>query len=165
MKQHADTQTLVEEGSFELDGHTMVADQMHAADLIVLTARLAQVLAEEADLLESMKVSKITALQREKTMLTGALEAMKKHISKHPEVMDELTAQEREDLESVIKIFSEILEENYRRLTMARAVNLRVVQAITEIVQESTRGDAYDRSGVTGKPVVDSVSVTLNEKV
>lgn len=151
--------------TLELDGSPFDAEKMHASDLIMLTARLAQVLAEEADLLESMKISKITDLQHEKQMLTGALDAMKKHISKHPELMEDLSDQEREDLESVIKIFNEILEENYRRLSMARAVNLRVVQAITEIVQDATKGDAYDRSGVSGKPVVDSVSVTLNEKV
>lgn len=150
---------------FELDGHAMRVEEMRAADLIVLTARLAQLLAEEADLLESMKISKIPNLQHEKLMLTNALEAMKKHIAKYPEVMDELSDQERDDLESVVHIFNEVLEENYRRLSMARAVNLRVVQAITEIVQESTKGDVYDRSGITGKPVVDSVSVTLNEKV
>lgn len=150
---------------FELDGAMVATDQMRAADLIVLTARLAQIMAEEADLLESMKINKISDLQHEKQMLTNALEAMKKHIVKHPELMEELSSQEREDLESVVKIFNEILEENYRRLSMARAVNLRVVQAITEIVQEATRGDVYDRSGVSGKPIVDSVSVTLNEKV
>lgn len=153
------------EMTFELDGEVLDAEQTRAADLIVLTARLAQLLAEEADLLESMKISKITDLQNEKTMLTNALEAMKKHISKHPEIMDELSAQERDDLESVVKIFNEILEENYHRLTMARAVNQRVVQAITEVVQEATKGDVYDRTGITGKPTVDSVSVTLNEKV
>lgn len=151
--------------SFELDGELMDAGQARAADLIVLTARLAQLLAEEADLLEAMQVSKIEKLQNEKIMLTNALEAIKKHVVKHPDMLEELSEQEREDLESVVKIFNEILEENYRRLTMARAVNQRVVQAITEVVQEATKGDVYDRSGVTGKPTIDSVSVTLDEKV
>ena len=140
-------------------------NDVRVSDLITLTARLAQVLAEEADLLEEMKISKISDLQKEKQLLTDALESMKKQIHKEPHILDEISEQEREDLRSVVMIFNEILEENYKRLSMARAVNMQVVQAITDVVNETVKQDVYDRKGTAGKPAAETLSVTLNEKV
>lgn len=134
-------------------------------DVITLTARLAQLLAEEADLLEAMNIKRVGELQKEKLMLVSALDALKKQIAKQPELLEEITDEERDDLVQVVRVFNEILEENYRRLSRARAVNQRVVQAITQAVQEATRGDVYDRKGEAGKPVIQTVSMTVNEKV
>lgn len=140
-------------------------NRVRIPDVITLTARLAQILAEEADLLEAMDITRVGALQKEKIMLVNALEALKKQVRKHPELMDEVSEEEREDLVQVVRVFNEILEENYRRLSRARAVNQRVVEAITQVVQDSARGDVYDRKGESGKHGSDALSVTLNEKV
>lgn len=150
----------------ERDDDTIIeAMHLQPSDLITLTARLAQLLAEEADLLESQKIAKIADLQKEKLALLSALETFKKQVIKYPSLMENITDQEREDMVNVILIFNEILEENYRRLSMARAVNAQVVLAITEAVQEATRSEHYDRKGESGKPGVESISVTVNEKV
>lgn len=150
----------------EMDHDTIVeAMHMNPSDLITLTARLAQLLAEEADLLEAQKIGKIADLQKEKLALLSAIETFKKQVLKYPSLMEEITDEEREDMRSVIMIFNEILEENYKRLSMARAVNAQVVQAITEAVQEATKTDQYDRKGESGKAGMESISVTVNEKV
>ena len=139
--------------------------QVNVDDVITLTARLAQVLAEEADLLEQMKVSDITNLQKEKIMLTKALELMKKQIARNPDILEEMDEQQRDDLHSVVMVFNEILEENYKRISMARAVNRRIVDAISDVVKEQSTKDTYDKKGQANSPAIDSVCVTLNEKV
>jgi flagellar biosynthesis/type III secretory pathway chaperone len=154
-----------EELDMEAIAEVMDVTRVRVPDVITLTARLAQILAEEADHLEAMNITRVGDLQKEKIMLINALEALKKQVAKHPELMDEITEEEREDLEQVVNVFYQILEENYRRLSMARSVNQRVVQAITDAVQEATRGDVYDRKGEAGKPVIASLSMSLNEKV
>lgn len=140
-------------------------DELQVADLIALTARLAQVLAQEADLLEAMQVGKIADLQDEKQALVGALDSVKKQLAKRPHLLRQMGAEEREDLAQVVGVFHAVLEENYRRLSMARAVNQKIVEAITEVIQENTRNEVYDRKGTSGKPVVDSVSITLDKQV
>ena len=140
-------------------------DSVTVDDLITLTARLAQVMAHEADLLEDMKISQIAALQKEKVMLANALELTKKQIAKRPEILQDMDDQDREDLEHVVTLFNTILEENYKRLSTARAVNQHVVQAITDVVQEKSTRDVYDQKGAAGKPTTGSLSVTLDEKV
>jgi len=149
-----------------LDEHTPIdVNRVGIPDIISLTARLAQLLAQEADYLDDMQVSQIAGLQKEKNMLTRALASVKKHVSKHPEMLEQMDEQEREDLVQVVGIFNQILEENYRRLAMARAVNQEIVKAITEVAQESARNDTYNQKGQSGRPGIDRVSVTLNERV
>lgn len=139
--------------------------QVRAEDVITLTARLAQVLAEEADYLEKMQVSKIAALQKEKVMLTNALSLVKKQLPKDGSFMKSLEAEQAESLREVIVVFNEILEENYNRLNMARQVNQRVVEAITDVVKEQNMQDAYDGKGKAGGAHGDSVPISLDKKI
>ena len=132
------------------EGEVIDVTRIRIPDVITITARLAQLLAEEADLLESMKISKIADLQNEKKILVDALDAMKTQIRRQPVLLEEISDDERDDLFEVVSVFNQILEENYRRLTMARAVNAEVVQVITEAVQEASRKDIYDRKGENG---------------
>lgn len=134
-------------------------------DVIALTARLAQVLAEEADFLEQMQVHKIEPLQKEKVMLTNALELMKKQMHRHPEMMEEMDPQQAEDLREVVGVFNHVLEENYKRLNVARQVNQRVVQAITDVVSEQSNKESYNQKGKSNSAATQSVSVTLNEQI
>src|SRR5690349_20065493 len=83
-------------------------------DVITLTARLAQLLAEEVDLLNDMKVSRIEALQQEKLFLVSALEAQRKLLDKYPHLTETIPSQDKADLQEVVDVFNEILEENHR---------------------------------------------------
>ncbi len=134
-------------------------------DLIALTARLAQILAQEADYLEAMQVSKLEPLQTEKIALTNALESVKRQLAKQPHLLEQMSDEDRDDLQQVVTVFHAVLEENYRRLTMARAVNQKIVEAISEVIHDTVKNDAYDRKGITGKPTLDSVSITLDKQV
>jgi len=134
-------------------------------DVITLTARLAQVLAEEVDLLSAMKVPKIEALQREKIFLTNALETQRRLIDKHPNLVETIPSQDKEDMKKVVDVFNNILEENHRRLLVAKEINHKIVQAITDVVKKSTLSRVYDVHGLTGPAPYETLSVTLNKRV
>lgn len=148
----------------------VLADEMTEAErcvseLIMLTARLAQVLAREADLLDEMKISRISELQDEKIRLTNALESIKKQLNKKPELLDEISDDQRDDLRQVITIFDEIMNENYSRLNTARLVNQKIIEAISEVVCESAKNDMYDHKGTPNAHSTESISLTLNQRV
>ena len=134
-------------------------------DVVMLTARLAQLLAEEVDLLGDMKVKKIEALQQEKIFLTNALEAQRKLIDRHPYIMDTIPSRDKKDLEDVAAVFQNILEENHRKLLLAKEINHKIVQAITEVVKETTQSRTYNGSGSTGTASFNTLSVTLNKTI
>jgi len=150
-----------------LAGETLVSapPSIKIQDVITLTARLAQLLAEEVDLLDAMKVSKIEALQQEKLFLVGALDAQRKLVNKHPQLLDTIPSQDKRDLEEVVEVFNNILEENHRKLLLAKEVNHRIVQAITAVVKQKTMRWTYDGKGFTGTAPYETLSVTLNKRV
>ncbi len=138
--------------------------ELRTQDVITLTARLAQLLAEEVDLLAEMKVSKIEALQQEKIFLTNALEAQRKLLDKHPHLSETIPSRDKEDLARVVEVFNDILEENNRKLMLAKAVNHKIVEAITDVVRQSAVSNVYDGRGTTGNSY-DAISVTLNKHI
>ena len=137
----------------------------NVTDVITLTARLAQVMAEEVDLLREMKVSKIEALQKEKLFLTGALEAYRKLLERQPELLRAITPQQRKDLEDITRVFNDVLKQNHDRLLVAKEVNHRVVQAIRACVTEKNGQALYNRYGYAATPGSQSLSVTLNKHI
>ena len=143
------------------DGSTSV--NIH--DVIKLTARLAELLAEEVDLLSDMKVAKIESLQQEKMFLANALDAQRKLVDQHPTALETIPSQDKRDLEEVVEVFNAILEENHRKILMAKEVNNKIVQAITAVVKENTKRRTYNVKGVTGTNPYDTLSVTLNKKI
>ncbi len=144
----------------------MSADSpVSARDMITITARLAQLMAEEVDLLDTMKISKIEALQREKLFLIGALEAQKKRIDKHPGFSDTIPSQDKKDLQEVVDVFNDILEENHRKLMLAKEINYKIVQAITHVVKEHTLSRAYDNQGIKDIAPFETLSVTLDKRI
>jgi hypothetical protein len=145
--------------------HEAAMSHISVEDMIALTARLAQVLAEEADLLDEMRVGEIGRLQKEKVALTNALESVKKQLLKHPELLDDMGSEQTHRLREVVLLFNQICEENYKRLQAARRVNQELVSIITSIVRDETARDTYDQKGVSGHPEVDAVSLSLNERV
>lgn len=134
-------------------------------DVITLTARLAQLLAEEVDMLGDMKIKKIEALQQEKIFLTNALEAQRKLIERHPYMLGSIPSRDKADLESVAAVFQDILEENHRKLLMAKEINHKVVRAITDVVKESTQSRTYNGNGYSGAAAFNTLSVTLNKTI
>ena len=84
--------------------------------LKLLISRLAQILAEEVDVLDSMEYDRLAQLQPEKRSLVDALEKQQRLLQRRPQSRMYLADDEREDLEELIIIFNEIMRENHKRL-------------------------------------------------
>ena len=133
-------------------------------DIVSLTARLAQLMAEEADLLDEMRISEIAEFQEEKRLLLDALERQKKQFDKRPEMLDDMDMQEREELREMMRVFNDILQENYRRLLVAKEVNQTMVNAVADVVRESRSNGVYNDGGAS-QTSDELPSVTLNQKI
>ncbi len=134
-------------------------------DVANLTARLAQVMAEEVDHLNAMEVSKIEALQTEKQFLINALEAQKKIFARNPDIFDTIPSQDKDEFRGLAGVFNDILKENHRKLQVAREVNAQVVKAITRVVKDHASSRYYDMSGMKSLARGEVLSVTLNKTV
>ncbi|MFO1242363.1 MAG: hypothetical protein U1E36_04080 [Rickettsiales bacterium] len=137
---------------------------LDAETIMLLTARLAQVLAEETDLLTAMRVSDIEKLQREKVLLVDALEKQKRLIESRPELLSTMTDEQALELAQIIEIFQSVMKENHRRLLIAREVNRKVVEAISDAVSEANQHQVYDN---TGAPEMSqsAIAVSLNKQI
>ncbi len=140
------------------------AQAVNMENVMALIARLAQILALEVDYLSDMDIKALEPLQNEKKWLTKAIELQLKRVQKFPHLLDDISDDEREEFRDLVSVFNEIKFENHRRLLAAQSVNERVVQAITDVVAEHNRKINYDGKGVP-EAGIDSISVTLNEKV
>ena len=138
---------------------------LNAQDICTLTARLAQVLAEEMDLLNDMKIQDVEKLQEEKLFLLDALESYKKIVKRQPELSETIPSQDKRDLQDVVHVFEDILQQNHRKLQMAKEVNEQVVKAIRDVVTEKSQTPYYGNRGIVGTTGFESSSVTLNESV
>jgi small-conductance mechanosensitive channel len=164
-------QDVLEMDPADMDEHAVAtaASTAHQPDVIsmdmlkLLVARLAQILAQEADYLDAMNVGGLATLQEEKKLLVDALEKQKKLMIRRNRLMDAITQEQREELRDVVDIFNVVLSENHKRLLVAREINKKVVEAITELAHENARQSFYTKKGErAGDP---SVSLSLNRSI
>ncbi len=129
-----------------------------------LTLRLAQLLAEEVDYLDTMRIQDIAKLHEEKIALIRALEKQQQLLQMRPEMMSNVSDASRERLHQVIGIFQQVLSENHRRLQVARQVNNAVVEAIKDAIQEHASRGIYSVRGTT-QMSGEALSISLNNVV
>lgn len=134
-------------------------------DMIAITARLAQILAEEVDCLDEMRIRDIEELQDEKRRLTRTLEAMKREVDRRPEIRETFAAEDLDQFAEVSDIFNEVLQENHRKLLIAKEVNARVVMAIADVVKEEMQRHNYNQRGAQGINRDTPPSLSLNKTI
>jgi hypothetical protein len=138
-------------------------DAISYETLKLLIARLAQLLAQEADYLDGMQIGGVASLQVEKKALVDALEKQKKLITRRSRLVGEMTDDQYDDLYRVVEVFNLVLEENHKRLMVAKEINARMVEAITELANENAKQGFYTHKGErAGDP---SVSLSLNRSI
>lgn len=140
------------------------ARRLDANTVMLLTARLAQVLAAETDLLASMRVGEVEKLQKEKILLVEALERQKRLIERRPELLKTISDDQALELAQIIEIFQAVMKENHRRLLIAKEVNRKVVEAISDAVVEANQHQVYDHKGAPDTST-GSVSVSLDKRI
>lgn len=134
-------------------------------DMIAITARLAQILAEEVDCLDEMRIRDIEELQDEKRRLSRTLEVMKREVDRRPEIKQTFSADEVATFNDVSEIFNEVLQENHRKLLVAKEINFRVVQAISDVVKEEMVRHGYNQLGTTAQSRDGAPSISLNKTI
>lgn len=138
-------------------------DRLDVNVLKLLISRLAQILAQEVDLLDAMNILAIGGLQDEKKALIDALEKQKKMIARRARLLRALSEDEREDLRELVHLFEAVMQENYKRLLVAREVNSKVVAAITDLANENARQCFYTNKGHHGGDP--SVSLSMSRSI
>lgn len=134
-------------------------------DMIAVTTRLAQILAEEVDCLDEMRISDIEELQDEKRKLSRTLELMKREVERRPDIKRSFQPEDIAVFHQVSEIFEEVLQENHRKLLIAKEINFRVVQAISDVVCEENVRTGYNRRGKAGEARDGAPSISLNKTI
>lgn len=171
MEQHTQTGDAVEVGSAararmqRSEGGTRPRNPIDLQDMIAITSRLAHILAEEVDCLDEMRISDIEKLQDEKRRLSRTLEVMKREVERRPELRQSFAAEDIEVFRQVSEIFNEVLQENHRKLLVAKEINFRVVQAISDVVCEESMRNGYNQRGLTGGHRDSTPYVSLNKTI
>ena len=138
-------------------------DTVNVGVLKLLLSRLAQIMAQEVDMLEAMEISRLQTVQREKKALVDALEKQKKLLIRRNTLLDSVTEEEEEELRELVEVFEAILGENHKRLLIAKEVNARVVSAIADQAHESAKQSFYTPKGERAGD--SSVCVSLNRSI
>lgn len=133
-------------------------------EMLDATQRLSELLMEEAEHLKAMRVAELAPLQEEKLRLTRLLETAQARMAADPGFVTKANAAQREELLLLADDLAFAVEENFRHVSVARAVNSRVMQAISEVVSDHQRPATYDRSGMASSRAHLTVSLNLNQK-
>jgi len=135
-------------------------------DIIAVKVTLAALLAEEAEFMDTMQLTRVGMLQERKLKLTGMLERYMRYINKHPEVLAQSTPEDKAELRGVAAQFQEVMKRNYATLLVARAVNRSVVKCVTQVVTRRDSNPIYNARGASKANYRPSpISLTLNETV
>lgn len=134
-------------------------------DMIAIVARLVQILAEEVDCLDEMRITDIEGLQDEKRRLSRTLEMMKREVERRPELKSSFAEEDVAVFHEVSGIFDEVLQENHRKLLVAKEINFRVVQAISDVVKEEMVRHGYNQRGTKGAMRGAAPSISLNKTI
>lgn len=133
-------------------------------ELTQAAQRLAELLMQEGEHLRTMQVGELAALQEEKLRLTRQLETAQAHIAADKNFLANARPGEREELLLLADDLAYAVEENFRHASVARAVNRRVMQAITDVMSDQQRPATYDRMGLANSKSNLTLSLNLNER-
>jgi hypothetical protein len=135
------------------------------SDFITVIARLSQLLAEEAEAIDRLQLRKVGEMQEEKLRLIAMLDKCKKYYDKFPGELETLSAADREDMQSVVAVFNNILQQNFRRVTIARELSRKMVEAIREAVKDASANKLYNGKGMASLAQYDHFPVSLNQVI
>ncbi len=148
----------------ELPHIDVPAGGMDLDDLMDVTARLADVLEEETNYLRRMEIDAMAKLQDKKIELTLMLESYQKLLKAQPDMLKSADADKLKEFAELSEDLTAVVEENFRRTAVARAVNQRVVNTIIETMSETNRPGTYNSAGHSNLKQDMSLSFNLNHR-
>lgn len=140
------------------------ATAMDISGLIAATARLNSLMAEETALLKSMRMKEIGKFQDEKARLGILLESYQQRMASDPKFLAAVDDETREELVVLTDALAFHTEENFRHISVARAVNQRVMQAIMDVVSDGQSPGVYGAHGQTIGRQGMTISMNLNQR-
>ncbi|MFZ4541708.1 MAG: hypothetical protein ACOYNL_07860 [Rickettsiales bacterium] len=137
---------------------------MSVHDLMHATLRLSDILAEESMLISELRYAELPKLHEEKVKLANLLEAYQQRLSVDPDFVRGADEKTREELLLRTDDLAFSVEENFRKLSVARAVNSRVMQAMMDVIGEQHRPGTYGPTGYAVQTNDLALSINLNQK-
>ena len=141
-----------------------ILQSMSVDELMETTLRLSDILARESEMITKMQYKELAPLNDEKLKLTAVLEVYQQVMASDPGFVKQADAKTREQLILITDDLAINVEENFRKVSVARAVNARVMQAITDVMSEQHRPSTYGRNGLASQKHDLALSVNLNQQ-
>ena len=141
-----------------------VSDEIPVQDIIDVSGRLTELMAEEAECFRTMDIASIAEMQEEKNQLLIWLEAQQKMLAVHPNPAALIDDDERAELEEAMELFTSVAEDNFQQASIARSVNKRIVEAVTKAIREQEVVNTYTPHGNNRDNHNVPVSYKLNQR-
>lgn len=133
-------------------------------EVLEVTERLNQLVLLECDLLNTMQVRDLHAVQAEKNALSQTLETYQKALASDAHVVTSATTEMRDRLFNMASELAANIEENLRLTAIAQTVNRRVMQTFVEVLAEQQSVSVYSNQGGQGPTPDVTVSLNINER-
>ena len=141
-----------------------ILQTMSVDELMETTRRLSDILAEESDMIATMQLKDLPRLNEEKLKLTAVLEIYQQVMAADPSFIKKADDKKREQMILFADDLAMNVEENFRKVSVAKAVNSRVMQAIMDVMSEKHRPASYGRNGLASQNHGLALSVNLNQQ-
>jgi len=141
-----------------------ILQSMSVDELMDTTLRLSDILAQESVMMDTMQLKDLPRLNEEKMKLTAVLEVYQQVMASDPSFVKKADEKTREQLVLLTDDLAFNVEENFRKVSVARAVNSRVMQAIMDVMSEQHRPGTYGRKGQASQNHDFTLSMNLNER-
>ncbi len=141
-----------------------IMQRMSIEELMDVTLRLSDILLEEGELISAMRFKELPRLHDEKLKLTSVLELYQQRLASDPGFVRHADHETREELLLRSDDLALSVEENFRKVSAARAVNSRVMQAIMDVMSDQHRPSTYGRDALAAPSPDLALSMNLNQK-
>lgn len=137
---------------------------MNVNELLQATVRLSDIMIEETAMLDERRYNDIAKLNDEKLKLTGLLETYQHALASNPGFLKDADPAMREELLVHTDDLAFNVEETFRKVSVARAVNQRIMQAIRDAISDQHSPGVYGRNGASATRDEVALSMNLNQK-
>lgn len=137
---------------------------MSVNELMHATLRLSDILAQESELIAAMRYQELASLHDEKLKLASLLENYQRLLASEPDFIRNADARTREELLLRTDDLAYNVEDNFRKVSVVKAVNSRVMQAIMDVISEQHRPGTYGPKGLAAHSGDLALSVNLNQR-
>lgn len=141
-----------------------VRASMNVNEFMDATLRLSDILAQESAHMDALRYNELPKLHDEKVKLVSLLENYQRLLATDPGFVRNADERTREELLLRTDDLAFNVEENFRKVSVTRAVNSRVMQAIMDVMTDQHRPGTYGPKGVAAPTADLALSINLNQR-